>query len=61
MNYRSKLPYTCAFIEEVYRFRTLVPMSIRHKTTENVKFMGYDIPKNTTVRSFALLKFYHKL
>jgi len=49
MSDRGKMPYTCAFIEELYRFRTLAPMGVEHKTTSDVKFNGYCIPKNTVV------------
>ena len=46
---RSELPYTCAVIEELFRFRTLSPLSIVHATTENAVLGKYFIPKNTPV------------
>ena len=49
MSDRANMPYTCAFIEELYRFRTMAPQSLPHKTTEDVKLNGYFIPKNTLV------------
>jgi len=51
MSDRKRLPYTCAFIEEVYRFRTLLPLSVAHKTTEDVHLRGFLIPKETKVSS----------
>ncbi|XP_077971011.1 cytochrome P450 2B19-like [Styela clava] len=49
MKHRSEMPYTCAFIQELLRHRTLVPLSIFHKTNEEAIIHGYSIPKNTTV------------
>ena len=50
MQIRSKMPYTCAFTEEVLRFRTLGPMSVAHATTEDAVLENYTIPKGTIVR-----------
>ncbi|XP_077968458.1 cytochrome P450 2B1-like [Styela clava] len=49
MSHKEAMPYTCAFIHEITRFRTLVPLAIPHVTTEDVKFKGYRIPKGTPV------------
>lgn len=44
-----QLPYIMAFIYEVMRFTTFVPLTIPHSTTTTTSFMGYTIPKNTVV------------
>jgi len=49
MKHKSDMPYTCAFIEELYRFRTLVPLDAPHKTTEDATLCGYSIPKEVQV------------
>ncbi|XP_078484745.1 cytochrome P450 2U1 [Ciona intestinalis] len=49
MNDKAQMPYTCAFMQEVFRYRTLVPLSLMHMTNEDVVLNGYNIPKGTTV------------
>ncbi|XP_076825662.1 cytochrome P450 2U1-like [Clavelina lepadiformis] len=49
MSYKSKMPYTSAFMQELMRFRTLNPISLPHKTNEDSELKGYFIPKDTTV------------
>nr|XP_039268842.1 cytochrome P450 2U1-like [Styela clava] len=49
MRHRDEMPYTCAFIQELMRHRTLVPLSIFHKTNKEATLNGYTIPKNTTI------------
>ncbi|XP_060896731.1 cytochrome P450 1B1 [Labrus mixtus] len=44
-----KLPYVMAFIYEVMRFSSFIPLTIPHSTTTDTSFMGYIIPKNTVV------------
>ncbi|XP_074531918.1 cytochrome P450 1B1 [Halichoeres trimaculatus] len=44
-----QLPYIMAFIYEVMRFTSFVPLTIPHSTTADTFFMGYTIPKNTVV------------
>uniref|UniRef100_H2Z9F5 Cytochrome P450 2U1 n=1 Tax=Ciona savignyi TaxID=51511 RepID=H2Z9F5_CIOSA len=46
---KSKMPYTSAFIQEIYRYRTLVPLSVTHMTNEDAHISGYTIPKGTTI------------
>jgi len=53
MSHKSEMPYTCAFIEELYRFRTLVPLTVPHKTTEDVTLYGYRIPKGVQVNDLG--------
>ncbi|XP_076802018.1 cytochrome P450 2U1-like [Clavelina lepadiformis] len=49
MSHKSSMPYTCAFIHELMRYRTLAPLSVFHKTNEDTELNGYFIPKNTLV------------
>ncbi|XP_039261731.2 cytochrome P450 2B1-like [Styela clava] len=49
MKHREDMPYTCAFLQEILRHRTLVPLSMPHKTTNDTSFGGYEIPKDTPV------------
>ncbi|XP_008278388.1 cytochrome P450 1B1 [Stegastes partitus] len=46
---QPQLPYVMAFIYEVMRFTSLVPLTIPHSTTTDTSLMGYAIPKNTVV------------
>ncbi|XP_061914724.1 cytochrome P450 1B1 [Entelurus aequoreus] len=46
---QSRLPYVMAFIYEVMRFTSFVPLTIPHSTTAHTSINGYSIPKNTVV------------
>nr|ACJ71248.1 cytochrome P450 family 1 subfamily D polypeptide 1 [Danio rerio] len=46
---RPNMPYTEAFINEVFRHASYMPFTIPHCTTENVTLNGYFIPKDTCV------------
>lgn len=46
---QPQLPYVMAFIYEVMRFTSFVPLTIPHSTTTDTTIMGYTIPKNTVV------------
>ncbi|XP_042680434.1 cytochrome P450 1A4 [Centrocercus urophasianus] len=46
---RGMLPYTEAFILEVFRHTSLLPFTIPHSTTKDTVLNGYYIPKNTCV------------
>ena len=50
MSDKDNLPYACAFIQEMFRFRTPVPLSVFHRATTDVEMNGFVIPKGTTVR-----------
>ncbi|EDL41824.1 mCG130231, isoform CRA_a [Mus musculus] len=49
MQDRSHMPYTDAMIHEVQRFIDLIPNSLPHEVTSDIKFRNYFIPKGTTV------------
>ncbi|XP_021941664.1 probable cytochrome P450 304a1 [Zootermopsis nevadensis] len=42
-----RLPYNEAFLREVMRKETLVPLSLLHRATEDTELGGYNIPKDT--------------
>lgn len=44
-----QLPYVVAFIYEMMRFTSFVPLTIPHSTTTDTSIKGYAIPKNTVV------------
>lgn len=44
-----QLPYVMAFIYEVMRYTSFVPLTIPHSTTTDTSIMGYTIPKNTVI------------
>ncbi|XP_057633453.1 cytochrome P450 2C26-like isoform X5 [Chionomys nivalis] len=46
---RSHMPYTDAVLHEVQRFVDLLPNSLPHAVTCDIKFRNYFIPKGTTV------------
>ncbi|KAM5145953.1 cytochrome P450 2G1-like [Mantella aurantiaca] len=49
MQDRNHMPFTDAVIHEVQRFIDLLPMGVPRKTTRNVEFRGYYLPKDTNV------------
>ncbi|XP_038201442.1 cytochrome P450 2C26 isoform X1 [Arvicola amphibius] len=49
MQDRSHMPYTDAMIHEVQRFINLLPTSLPHSVTCDIKFRNYLIPKGTTI------------
>ena len=54
MHRRLELPFTCAFMQEVMRFRTIGPLGVVHATSEDAQLGGYVIPKGTTVNKFGV-------
>ena len=39
------MPYNEAFLREVMRKQTLVPLAVVHRATEDTELNGYSIPK----------------
>lgn len=50
MSHREMMPFTCAFIEEILRHRTITSLAIQHMVTEDVEVQGFRFPKGTIVR-----------
>ncbi|XP_033836096.1 cytochrome P450 1B1 [Periophthalmus magnuspinnatus] len=46
---QPRLPYVMAFIYEVMRLSSFVPLTIPHATTTDTSINGYSVPKNTVV------------
>ncbi|XP_057633489.1 cytochrome P450 2C70 isoform X1 [Chionomys nivalis] len=49
MQDRNHMPYTEAVLHEIQRYIDFVPIPLPRKTTQDVKFRGYHIPKGTSV------------
>uniref|UniRef100_A0A4X1UMC1 unspecific monooxygenase n=2 Tax=Sus scrofa TaxID=9823 RepID=A0A4X1UMC1_PIG len=49
MQDRSRMPYTDAVVHEIQRYIDLIPISVPHAVTRDIKFRNYLIPKGTTI------------
>ncbi|KAM6183783.1 cytochrome P450 2C9-like isoform 1-T1 [Erethizon dorsatum] len=49
MQDRNHMPYTDAVLHEIQRYIDLLPTSLPHSVTRDLKFRNYVIPKGTTV------------
>ncbi|XP_075866072.1 cytochrome P450 2C9-like isoform X2 [Microcebus murinus] len=49
MQDKSHMPYTDAMVHEIQRYIDLVPSSLPHAVTCDIKFRNYLIPKGTTI------------
>ncbi|KAM4852076.1 cytochrome P450 2C26-like isoform 2-T2 [Thomomys bottae] len=49
MQDRSRMPYTDAVLHEVQRYIDLLPNSLPHRVTRDIKFRDYVIPKGTAI------------
>uniref|UniRef100_A0A287BP39 unspecific monooxygenase n=1 Tax=Sus scrofa TaxID=9823 RepID=A0A287BP39_PIG len=49
MQDRSRMPYTDAVVHEIQRYIDLIPISVPHAVTRDIKFRNYLIPKGMTV------------
>ncbi|XP_053304844.1 cytochrome P450 2J6-like [Spea bombifrons] len=51
LNYEDRvyMPYTQAFLHEVQRYSSIVPLGVLHGTTKDVQLNGFTIPKGTTI------------
>ncbi|KXN85011.1 O-methylsterigmatocystin oxidoreductase [Leucoagaricus sp. SymC.cos] len=52
------LTYLSAVVKEVLRWNTPAPLGIPHMTTDEDVYMGYYIPKNTTILANSYAMFY---
>lgn len=43
------MPYITAMIREAFRWHTVAPIAIPHSVTQDDEYLGYHIPKGTTV------------
>jgi cytochrome P450 len=46
---QSRLPYTQAFLSEIYRVVTMVPVAIPHAATRDGIYSGYRIPEDAII------------
>ncbi|KAJ3610498.1 hypothetical protein NHX12_022590 [Muraenolepis orangiensis] len=46
---QPRLPYVMAFIYEVFRYTSFLPLTIPHSTTTDTTIMGFSVPKDTVV------------
>ncbi|XP_059810089.1 cytochrome P450 2J2-like isoform X2 [Hypanus sabinus] len=46
---RARMPFVNAVIHEIQRFASVLPFSVMHTTTQDIRFMGYTIKKDTLV------------
>ena len=53
---RKDMPYIEAFLQEVHRCSSLVPMSVFHYTLKDLNHKGYHIPKDTIGKKSITLK-----
>ena len=43
----SRMPYTCAVLKEILRWRPVMPLIPQHQLSEDLDFEGYRFPKGT--------------
>ena len=48
---RESLPYVNALIKECLRWKSVTPLGVAHKTTEEDEYRGFRIPKGSVVVS----------
>ena len=54
MQDRNHMPYTDAVLHEIQRYIDFVPIPLPRKTTQDVEFRGYHIPKVRSISSVFL-------
>ena len=53
MTKKGDMHYTNAFVQELYRYRTLAPLGVPHKSNADTEIDGYVIPKGIQVNFVA--------
>ena len=53
---RKDMPYIEAFLQEVHRCSSLVPMSVFHYSLKDLNHKGFNIPKDTIGKKACLKK-----
>lgn len=48
---KDSLPYICALLKELLRWRSVLPMGIPHSSIQDDEYQGYFIPKGSVVIS----------
>ena len=43
----KSLPYICAIVKELLRWRVVVPLGVPHRSLEDDEYRGYFIPKGS--------------
>lgn len=44
---KTSLPYVTALLNEVYRWKPVVPLGVTHRAMEEDEYRGYRIPRGT--------------
>ncbi|CAG2181413.1 unnamed protein product, partial [Oppiella nova] len=48
---RLHMPFTQAFINESFRYKTLFPLNLMRRSVEDSSILGHFVPKNTRILS----------
>ena len=49
MSLKNEMPFTCAFIQEIWRVCSPAPFGAPHKAQSDTEVLGYCIPKGYSV------------
>ena len=55
---RTRVPYTCAVINEIHRHSSIVRLALPHKITDDISVSGYRFPRGSVVQA-NLLRIHH--
>nr|CAB3235591.1 cytochrome P450 2C42-like [Phallusia mammillata] len=51
LSHRDSMPFSCAIIHEVMRYRTLIQLCVPHATSKEVDLREFHLPKSTMIRA----------